>query len=118
MKTVFLIFILMSGILTVQPTIARMQVLKPGEVAIAHSPSKFASVISMGQIETINFDTKRVRINGVSYSFDSATRFFDRANHKSQATQLKAGDWINFWIKSSSTQTTPALEQVTLLGKT
>ena len=117
MRTAFLITPLMICILHAVPATARTQILGPGEVAVTRAPPKSISVMSMGQIEAINFESKRVWINGVSYGFDSATRFFDRAGHKSQSTQLKAGDWINFWIKSGSTQTTPALEQVALLSK-
>lgn len=116
MKTAFLITTLVIGILHALPATARTQILTPGEVVVNRAPPKSISVMSMGQIEAINFELKRVRINGVSYGFDSATRFFDRVGHKTQSTQLKAGDWINFWIKSGSTPT--ALEQVTLLGKT
>lgn len=118
MKTVSLIFPLVIGILTALPATARTQILNPGEVAVTRASTQSVSVVSMGQIQAINFESKRVWINGVSYGFDSATRFIDRVGHKTQSTQLKAGDWINFWIKSGSTQAIPALEQVTLLGKT
>ena len=118
MKMFFLIIPLLSGIMTIQPVLARMQIISPGETIVVKPISQPTTVMSMGQIETIDATAKRVRINGVNYVLESSTRFFDAGGHKSQATQLKPGDWINFWIKSNSPPGAPTLEQVISRNKT
>lgn len=116
MKMAFLILPLMSGILTVQPALAR-QMSNPGETVVSQPAPKSVAVMSMGKIEAIDVVTKRLRVNGVSYGIDPATLFFDRSGRRTQAARLKTGDWINFWIKSGPATVTPTLEQVVVLDK-
>ncbi len=115
MKMAFLILPLISGIMATYPAIGRMQIT--GETAVSRPAPQPVTVVSMGQVEAIDYVNKRLQINGVSYAFDPATSFFDVAGHRTQSTRLQAGDWINFWIKPGSTQATPTLVQVALIRK-
>ncbi len=112
MKTINLVLSLMSGLLMVQMAMANTMVMKPGETLRRLPAPQPHSVMSMGKIEAIDLNLRKIRINAVDYSFDpGATRFVG----VSGAAQLKAGDLIHFWIKPEMAQHVPVIDKVELL---
>lgn len=113
MKIAYLVAALVSGLLASHMAMASTMVMKPGETH-RHSPvSKPLSVMSMGTIEAIDLNTRKIRINAVDYSFNpSTTRFVS----VSGAAQLKPGDLIHFWIKPETAQSVPTIDKVELLA--
>lgn len=112
MKKAYLVLPLISGLLVVQMAMASTMVMKPGETATRLPAPQPHSVMSMGKIEAIDLNARKIRINSVDYRFDpGATRFVS----VSGAAQLKAGDLIHFWIKPEMTQHVPVIDQVELL---
>ena len=112
MKTINLVLSLISGFLLVQMAMASTMVMKPGETLRRLPAPQPHSVMSMGKIEAIDLNLRKIRINAVDYSFDpGATRFVS----VSGAAQLKAGDLIHFWIKPGMAQHAPVIDQVELL---
>ena len=118
MKTTNLVLMLISGLFMGQIAMASTMVVKPGaSVKHAATPTPH-SVMSMGKIDSINLDARKIRVNGVDYSFDAGTtRFINVSGAYLQPEQLKAGDWIHFWIKPSTGQHTHslAIDRVELL---
>lgn len=113
MKNVYLVVSLISGLMVMQMGMASTMVMKPGETLRHSSAPKPQSVMSMGKIEAIDLNTRKIRINAVDYSFNpSTTRFVS----VSGAAQLKPGDLIHFWIKPETTQSGPTIDKVELLA--
>ena len=116
MKTAYLGLLVISGLLLAQMAMAGGMVMKPGTAPREITAPKPRSVMSMGKIEAINLDARKIRINAVDYSFDSGTtRFVGVSGAALPPAQLKAGDWIHFWIKPQTSQRTPGIERVELL---
>lgn len=116
MKMAYLVLALISGLLGVQSTMARTMVMKPGTMEQQLAAPKPHSVMSMGKIEAIDLNARKIRINAVDYSFAPGTRFSGISGAALQPAQLKAGDWIHFWIKPETNQHTPVIERVDLLA--
>ena len=118
MKASYLVLMLISGLLVGPMVMASTMVVKPGaSVKPAATPTPH-SVMSMGKIDAINLDARKIRVNGVDYSFDAGTtRFINVSGAYLQPELLKAGDWIHFWIKPSTGQHTHslAIDRVELL---
>ena len=118
MKTTNLVLMLISGLLMGQIVMASTMDVKPGtSVKHAATPTPH-SVMSMGKIDAINLDARKIRVNGVDYSFDAGTtRFINVSGAYLQPELLKAGDWIHFWIKPVTGQRThgSAIDRVELL---
>ena len=113
MKLSYLVVALIGCLLALNMTMASTMVMKPGET-LRHSPVyKPLSVMSMGKIEAIDQNARKIRINAVDYSFNpSTTRFVS----VSGAAQLKPGDLIHFWIKPETAQSVPTIDKVELLA--
>lgn len=116
MKKVYLVLPLISGLLMVQMAMASTMVMKPGETPRQLPLPKPHSVMSMGKIEAIDLNARKLRINAVDYSFEPGTRFSGISGAALQPAQLKAGDWVHFWIKPGAGQRSPAIERVELLA--
>ncbi|MHB1245192.1 MAG: hypothetical protein ACYCZH_02035 [Sulfuriferula sp.] len=113
MKNVYLVVSLISGFLVVQMAMASTVIMKHGETFTQFPAPKPHSVMSMGTIEAIDQNTRKIRINAVDYSFNpSTTRFVS----VSGAAQLKPGDLIHFWIKPETAQSVPTIDKVELLA--
>ena len=118
MKATNLVLMLISGLLMGQTVMASTMVVKPGTSVKPTATPTPHSVMSMGKIDAINLDARKIRVNGVDYSFDAGTtRFINVSGAYLQPEQLKAGDWIHFWIKPATGQHThtPAIDRVELL---
>ena len=116
MRMTFLVLPLLSGLLAPQLVLASTMALTPGAVAKPRVAPQPHSVMSMGKIDAVDLNAQKIRINSVDYSFNSgATRFVRVSGAALQPAQLKAGDWIHFWIKPGIPQHTPAIERVELL---
>ena len=118
MKASYLVLMLISGLLVGPMVMASTMVAKPGASVKPDATPTPHSVMSMGKIDAINLDARKIRVNGVDYSFDAGTtRFIDVSGAYLQPELLKAGDWIHFWIKPVSGQHTygSAIDRVELL---
>lgn len=89
---------------------ASIEVVRPHVIPVVQS------VMSMGKLDAIDLVARTFHINSVAYSFEgSGVHFVNTNGGAMQAAQLKAGDWVQFWIKPSATQHTPQVERVVLM---
>jgi hypothetical protein len=116
MNTKILVFVLLGGLLTVNSCLAVTSIALPGAAPAPHVTPKVQSVMSMGKLDAIDLAAKTFHINGVAYSFEgSGVRFVNTNGGAMQAAQLKAGDWVQFWIKPATAQRMPQVERVVLM---
>jgi hypothetical protein len=116
MRMTFLVLPLLSGLLAPQILLASTMALTPGAVAKPRVAPQPHSVMSMGKIDAVDLNAQKIRINSVDYNFNSsATYFVSVSGATLQPAQLKAGDWIHFWIKPGMPQHKSGIERVELL---
>jgi hypothetical protein len=118
MNTKILVYVMLSGLLTVNSCFAVTSIALPGAAPAPapHVTPKVQSVMSMGKLDAIDLVAKTFHINGVAYSFEgSGVRFVNTNGGAMQAAQLKAGDWVQFWIKPATAQRMPQVERVVLM---
>ena len=116
MNIKILVFVMLGGLLTANSCLAVTSIALPGAAPAPHVTPRVQSVMSMGKLDAIDLVAKTFHINGVAYSFEGGSvRFVNTNGGAMQAAQLKAGDWVQFWIKPSSTQRTPQVERVVLM---
>jgi hypothetical protein len=114
----YLTLSLLVSLLGSQASLASMSMIQPEDKTKAHTVTpKVLSVMSMGQLQSIDVAAKTLRINGVVYSFAGGDmKFVGVAGGSLSAAQFKVGDWVHFWIKSSELQQpTYQLERVELM---
>ena len=116
MNTKILDFVILGGLLTVNSCLAVTSIALPGAAPAPHVTPKVQSVMSMGKLDAIDLAARTFHINSVAYSFEgSGVRFVNTNGGAMQAAQLKAGDWVQFWIKPSVIHHTPQVERVVLM---
>jgi len=121
MNTKYFLVPLLAAILSAHSVLAVTMTRQPDAAGSANVDAKsrgvpkVQSVMSMGKLDAIDVAAQTFRINGVTYSFEGGVRFVNTNGRAMQAAQIKAGDWVQFWIKSSHTQRTPQVERVVLM---
>lgn len=118
MNIKYVTFSLLASLLCSHASLASMRVMQPEDKTKGHTDiPKVLSVMSMGQLQSIDVAAKTLRINGVVYSFAAGDmKFVGVAGGSMSSSQFKVGDWVHFWIKSSVTpQPTYQLERVELM---
>ncbi|BBP01202.1 hypothetical protein [Sulfuriferula nivalis] len=106
MNIKYVTFLLLANLFCSHASLASMIVMPPEAKTKTHADiPKVLSVMSMGQLQSVDVEAKTLRINGVVYSFAAGDmKFIGIAGGSIPSSQLKVGDWVHFWIKSSVTQ--------------
>lgn len=120
MNIKYVTFALLASLLCSHASLASMSVTQSEDktkTKVHTDIPKVLSVMSMGQLQSIDVAAKTLSINGVVYSFAVGDmKFVGVAGGSMSSSQLKVGDWVRFWIKTSVTpQSTYQLERVELM---